>query len=212
MIAVKKRRIKMFHIPLPEGVAGLFLLSISFVIGSVSGCILVNQVGGDGKAALENFLQEYLTVANSGLLLRPSAAALLWDVLRWPLFLLLLSVTPLGLIGLPVIFLVRGFLLAFSIASFFRIFGAAGLGLAFVLFGISGIFCIPVLFAFGTQGFWVSGALTGRLMGEGRKCRLCNRSTLFRCGVCILILCLCCFLEYHLVPVLMKLYASLVLQ
>lgn len=199
----------MFHIPLSEGIAGHFLLSVSFAIGGVAGCILVNQVGGDGKAALEKFMQEYLAFANSGSLIQPSVATLLWDVLRWPLFVFLLSVTPLGLIGLPVIFLVRGFLLTFSIASFFRIFGASGLGLAFVLFGVSGILCIPVLFALGAQGFWISGALTGRLVGEGRKCQLFNRLTLFRCGVCFLILCLCCFLEYHLVPVLMELYASL---
>ena len=38
---------------------------------------------------------------------------------------LLLGFTALGLLGLPLLFAVRGFLLAFSIASFVRLFGGA---------------------------------------------------------------------------------------
>lgn len=201
---MRKRVLKVLDLPSSGGTAVLFILSIAFFIGGMAGCILVNRVGGNGEVALEEFLEGYLTVVNSGELMQPNVLTLVWETLRWPLLILILSVTPLGLFAIPVLFLVRGFLLSFSIASFFRVLGTSGLALAFTLFGVTGVLYVPVLFILGVQGFLFSGAMAGCLMGEGRKRLRFDRVVLFRCGICAVVLCVCCFLEYHLVPVFME--------
>lgn len=201
---MKKRVLKVFDLPSSGGTAVLFILSVAFLVGGIAGCVLVNQVGGNGEAALEEFFEKYLTVVNSGESTQPSVPSLVWETFRWPLFILVLSVTPLGLFAIPVLFLVRAFLLSFSIASFFRVLGTSGLTLAFTLFGFTGLLNIPVLFVLGVHGFLFSGLIAGRLMGEGRKRLRFDRGMLLHCGICAVVLCLCCFLEYHFVPILMK--------
>lgn len=207
---MKKRVIKVFDLPSSGGTAALVILTVAFFVGGLAGCVLVNRVGGNGEVALEEFLKGYLSVANNGDITRPNVLTLVWETIRWPLFIFLLSVTPLGLFGIPVLFLLRGFLLSFSIASFFRVLGASGLALAFALFGVTGVLYVPVLFILGVQGFLMSGAMTGRLIGEGRKCSLLDRIVLFRCGICAAVLGVCCLLEYHLVPLLMEPLAAFV--
>lgn len=207
---MKRRVLKVIDLPSSGGTAVLVILSVAFFVGSLAGCVLVNRVGGNGEVALEEFLEGYLSVANAGDLTRPNALTLVWETIRWPLFIVLLSVTPLGLFAIPVLFLVRGFLLSFSISSFFRVLGASGIALAFVLFGVTGVLYVPVLFILGVQGFLMSGVMTGRLMGEGRKRSLLDRTVLLRCGICAAVLGGCCLLEYHLVPLLMEPLAALV--
>lgn len=207
---MRKRVLRVFDLPSSGGTAVLFILSAAFLVGSTAGCVLVNRVGGNGEVVLEEFLESYLSGVNSGELIRPDILALVWEMLRWPLFIFFLSITPLGLFTLPVLFLVRGFLLSFSVASFFRVLGTSGLALAFVLFGFTGVLYVPVLFVLGVQGFLMSGAMTGRLMGEGRKRHLVDRLTLFRCGICVAVLFVCCFLEYHFVPIFMEPLAAFV--
>lgn len=209
---MKKHVLKVFDLPSSGCTAVLLILSAAFLIGAVAGCVFAERVGGNGETALEEFLEAFLSVANTGELTQPSVLSVIWENLRWPLLILLLSVTPLGLLALPVLFLVRSFLLSFSIASFFRVLGTSGLALAFVLFGVTGLLYVPVLFVLGVQGYLLSGAVTGRLIGEGRKRPLLDHCVLVRCGVCAVVLCVCCFLEYHLIPVLMELLAALTVR
>ena len=52
-------------------------------------------------------------------MVQPASPPLLisvWETIRWPLLVFGLGFTTLGLLGIPLVFSVRGFLLAFSIA------------------------------------------------------------------------------------------------
>lgn len=209
---MRKHVLKVWDLPSSGGTAVLFILSVAFVVGCVAGCVLVNQVGGSGEAALEAFFDEYLSVVNSGGLTQPNIFSLVWETFRWPIFIILLSVTPLGLFAIPILFLIRGFLFSFSIASFFRVLSTSGLILAFALFGFTGLLYVPVLFVLGVQGFLCSGTMTGRLMGEGRKRLRFDRIALFRCCFCIVVLLVCCFLEYYLVPFFIESLAAFILS
>lgn len=209
---MKKRVWKVFDLSASGGGAVLFILSAAFLAGAAAGCLLADRVGGDGSSALADYLSAYLDAAVAGALARPEILSLIWENVRWPLLLAVLSVTPVGLLTLPVLFLVRGFLLSFTIASLFRVLGTSGLAVAFVLFGFTGILSIPVLFVLGVQGYLLSGAIAGRLMGEGRRRLRPDRPLLFCCGACAAVLCVCCFLEYHLVPALLEPLAELLLR
>lgn len=108
---------------------------------------------------------------SGGEITAPALASLVWDTVRWPLLALLLGFTALGLLGLPLLFAVRGFLLAFSIASFVRLFGGAGCLLALLVFGVSGALSVPVLFVLGVQGLLAARVLAGRVWGMGKTLR-----------------------------------------
>lgn len=206
-----KRVVKILDLPSSGSAAVLLILSAAFLLGGLAGCLLANQVGGSGSDALGDYLEGYLSAVYSGGAARPEVLSLLWETIRWPLFALALGLTPLGLLGVPILFLVRGFLLSFSISSFYHVLGSVGLGLAFVVFGITGLICIPVLFVLGVQSFLSAGAITSRLTGESRRLPLFDRMALLRCGACAAALCVCGLLEYCVVPVLLESLAGFLL-
>lgn len=185
----------------PERVSpALAVIGISFLLGGVAGCVLAANVDGGGSASLSAYMQGFLSVAQADGVMPPALFPLLWEVLRWPLFTVLLGFTALGLVGIPVLFSMRGFLLSFAIASFSRMFGGGGGLLAAAVFGVSGLFSIPALFVLGVQGFGSARCLAGRALGEGRGHSAVGRAYFLRCGVCAVALCVCVLLEYLAVP------------
>jgi len=120
---------------------------------------------------------------------------LIWQTVRWPLLALLLGFTALGVLGLPLLFVVRGFLLSFSIASFVRMFGTAGSLFAFLVFGISNSLAIPVLFVLGVQGLTTAAQAAGRTSERGG-----GKEIWMHCGACACALSLCVLLDYFIVP------------
>lgn len=206
-----KRVVKILDLPSSGAAAVLLILSAAFLLGGLAGCLVADRVSGSGGDYLGNYLESYLSAVCSDGAARPEVLSLLWETIRWPLLAFALGLTPLGLLGIPVLFLVRGFLLSFSIASFYHVMGTVGLGLAFVVFGITGLIGVPVLFILGIQSFLSAGAITSRLTGESRRLPLFDRMALLRCGVCTAALCVCGLLEYCMIPVLLESLAGFLL-
>lgn len=202
---MRKRAGRVLLLPSSGAVAVLVLLSIFFFLGALAGCLLAGQAE-DG--ALGQYLESYLSGIQSGGAYRPRLAALLWSLARWPLLILALSFTPFGLPGIPVAFLFRGFLLSFAVSSFFCVYGYAGLALAFLVFGVSGLFGVTVLFLLGIPGCLRSAALAGRLLGERNAAPLFSRKDLPQCVLCALGLLVCGVLEYFALPDLVEVLAG----
>ena len=139
----------------------LAVTAACFLLGGLVGCLLASHIGGGGQESLAAYVEGFLRAAQAGEITAPALASLVWDTVRWPLLALLLGFTALGLLGLPLLFAVRGFLLAFSIASFVRLFGGAGCLLALLVFGVSGALSVPVLFVLGVQGLLAARVLAG---------------------------------------------------
>ena len=135
-----------WNVPEERTLPALAVLSVSFLLGGLAGCLMSTFVGGSGQESLKTYLEHFLSTAQSSGASVPGLAVQLWDILRWPGLALLLGFTALGVLGLPLLFAVRGFLLAFSIAAFVRVFGSAGCLLAFLVFGVGGGFSVPALF------------------------------------------------------------------
>lgn len=181
----------------------LAVIGISFFLGGLGGCILAACVEGSGGESLAAYLKGFLSAAREGTVSAPALLPLVWETVRWPLLAVLLGFTALGVLGLPLLFAMRGFLLSFSIASFVRMFGTAGSLLAFLVFGISGCVAIPTLFVLGLQSLTASRTLAGRFLGEGR--RVCYGRVFFvRCGLCACALAVGVLLEYFAVPALVS--------
>ena len=100
----------------PSGLsAALAVTSLCFFLGGCLGCLLAVRVGGGGN----DLLAEYLTsFYRKSVQAQPASPPLLLGVgngALWPLLVFGLGFTTLGLLAIPLVFSVRGFLLAFSI-------------------------------------------------------------------------------------------------
>ena len=186
---------------LPAGLLPALAVSgTAFLLGGVAGCLLAACVDGLGGDALRAYLEDFLAAAGAGTAGPPALGPLIWQVLRWPLLAAALGFTALGVVGVPVLMAVRGFLLSFSIAAFVRIFGDAGRLLAFLVFGVSGCVAVPVLFVLGVQSQLSARRLA--LGGQEGRRSCCGRTYWVRCGLCACGLCVCMLLEYLAVPAL----------
>ena len=113
---------------------------------------------------------------------------------------LLLGFSAVGLVGIPAVFGVRGFLLGFSIGSFVRFYGGAGGLLAALVFGVSGCVAVPVLFVLGVQSLLAARTLALRMVEERRRLLPYGRRYWLCCGVCAGGLAVCVLLEWAAVP------------
>lgn len=127
----------------------LIILLVCFGIGVISGIAFAHFLQPD--TILTDYLLEYCAALKEHRIQSPFLS-ILWDCFRWPVFTILLGTTALGLIGIPILFAARGFLLAFSVSLFGQIMHADGIALAAVLFSVSLLLVLPTLFVLGYSG------------------------------------------------------------
>jgi len=182
--------------------AALILLSFLFLAGSVAGCIAARLIR-DPSGALLDYMQGYLgLLAHGGITFR--FVHVLWETVRFPLVVALFGFTALGVVGLPALFAMRGFLLCYAVSAFYRMLGPSGLVPGFFLFGLSALIWMPVLFQLGVQGLLGAYGLLRRAMGDGRYPLRYNGGFLACCGICAVALCVCAMLEYLVIPILLQ--------
>lgn len=186
--------------------AVLWLLGALFLTGSIAGCMTAGLWSGD--AAVADCLDGYWTVLENGAV-SVRFFSVLWRIVRTHAAAFLLGLTALGVLGLPVLFGVRGFCLCYACSVLVRLMGARGLLLGACLFGVSALLWLPALFELGVTGFACSCGLLRRVTGEGRYPLPLSAGRYWgRCGVCFALALCASAAEYLLVPVL----ARLVLQ
>ena len=186
------------------------LLGGVFLLGAVFGCVAAGCVEGESGAALEEYLREYLALVRegSGAL---SVSAVIWERFRFPLCILLLSFTAFGVLCIPVVLMLRGFLFSFSVACFFRLFGWKGLLLGAALFGLSALLWVPALFALSVLGVEQSYRMFQRCAGKKGEQLLSPSGGSVSWGMCLMVLGLSVAVEYFAVPRLMAVLAGVVL-
>ncbi len=189
-----------------QGSGALWALCLCFLLGGAAGCLFAGAAGGESARALSAYLTGYLTLAQDGTVPR-SFLALLWARLRELLAAAALGVTVVGVVCLPVLFAARGFLFAFSVGCFCRVFGGPGLFPAFCLFGLPALLWAPALFLVGSQGLsWGVSALS---RGEARG--LAGGVFWVRSALGLILALLCVLLEYFTVPTLLRAASHIVL-
>lgn len=182
--------------------AGLVLLGIFFLLGSTVGCICAGFIDDPGGMLLD-YVRGYLTLLAQGDV-AGRFLPILWEISFVPILVFVLGLTALGVVGLPALFAVRGFLLCYAVSAFYRLLGLRGLLPAFLLFGLSALIWLPVLFQLGVQGLLGAYGLLRRTMGDGRYPLRYNGGYLLCCGICVAALCLCAGVECLVTPVLLQ--------
>lgn len=182
--------------------AALLLLSILFFVGSAAGCVAARWID-DPSGALVAYVRGYVDlIAETGGV--PHVWNILWETARFPLIVAALSLTALGVVGLPILFTVRGFLLCYAVSVFYRMLGPSGLLPGFFLFGLSALIWMPILFLLGVRGLLGAYGLLRRTMGDGRYPLRYDGSYLVCCGIAVVAVLLCTGVECFAVPALLK--------
>ena len=134
-----------------QGRSPLFLLCICFLLGTLLGSVFA-AIGGSHPQLAERLTDFFQSAVQSGL---PDVSIwrIIWEAICWPVLLILLSFGPLGLIGIPCTFLVRGFLLGYACAGFVAMFGVIGLAWNIAVFGASALLLLPVFLRVGHWAF-----------------------------------------------------------
>jgi len=191
-----------------EGLVQAVVLLLCFLGAGLVGCLAVKFTGGSGGLALDAYLQGYIEMLREGSAAQASLWSVIWELCRWPLLVLLLGLTALGAVGIPAVFCVRGFLLAYSIAAFVRVFGVEGLSCALVVFGMTALSSIPALFCVGVLAFQSSLRLAVGVL-EGRRETGVALERLWGLVPCGGLLALGVVLQYALMPQFLPLAAEL---
>lgn len=200
---------KKWDLPSEQTVA-LVMLAAAFLLGGITGSVFVSMSSEAGAQELSGYLTGYLALAETEELPR-GLWQVLWGQLKFFLAALALGLTGLGVIGLPVLFGVRGFFFTFPVACFFRVFGVSGFFPAFLLLGLSALLWAPALFLIGVPGFLSAQRQLRRSMGEGRGEIPTSGAYWSRAGLCVGLSLAAGLLEFWVVPVLLRAGARIVL-
>ena len=184
------------------------VLFVCFLGAGAAGCLVVSAAGQQGVDSLSAFLRDYLSMLEEGSGTSPGIWPVMWELCRWPLLVLLLGFTALGAVAVPVVFCVRGFLLSYAMASFVRVFGAAGLFAAFAVFGMTALVSVPVLFCVGAMALPSSLHLAAGVLG-GRPGGLIPRERLLGLIPCGALLMLAVFVQWTVMPQLLAAVSEL---
>ncbi len=138
---------------LPRAASSAFAIcAVSFAVGVVAGTALSAGFaeGGGGGDVLSGTLAS----------LRADGSVSLWPLffkLSWyHLLVFLLGFTALGAVLIPVTVAVRGFTLAFTLATLVRLESLSGAAAGAVLLGLPALFSVPLLFPLASESMCVS--------------------------------------------------------
>ena len=101
----------------------LMILSISFLIGGILGCLL------EGKLSAGAYVSQFLAHSTQSAV-APSFWRELWTVFRWPAAVIVLGLLPLTGLTVPALFFLRGFFLSYGIVALMEGLGGTGQALS----------------------------------------------------------------------------------
>lgn len=196
----------------PVRLSAVLCLAGCFAVGALAGCLFAGVLGAEALLHLSDYLQSYfLRMRESGAADLPSFFSTAVELCRWPVLVFVLGFTGLGAVGIPAVFLIRGFLLSYSVAVFVRLFGLCGFAAAGAVFGIGGVFVLPAFFVLGADALESAGALCASFFGQGKRPVLLQRGRLVRAGGCGALLAVGTGVQFWLAPVLVRTAAELLI-
>ena len=144
------------------------VLSVVFLLGALMGCTFTVLAEESGMKELGQYLSQYFDLLKRNEV-DVSFGRVFWSQGRYFLYIVLFSLSVIGVVMIPVLVGIRGFLFSFSCATCYRLFGMCGLWLSLVLFGIPAFFWYPGLLLLSTHGFFGSLELIRRVENDDRK-------------------------------------------
>lgn len=173
----------------------------AFALGAAGGFGLAAWLRTSGALVGGDWLAGYALGFSAGV--DVSFWEVLWNAMRWLVFVWLLGFTAFGAWMIPVMFALRGFCLCFSVAGLCAS-GEGGLLLALLLFGSSAVVTLSAFFFLGVRSWVQAAGQRDRLWvkpGEVSLNDWLKNGLALGCAVC------CAGAEYWLLPTLLKMAA-----
>lgn len=178
---------------------GMVTLGGFFFLGGVLGVLLASFATEEVRSSVQEYFMFYFTLAEQG-----EAVPDLWKTIfvniKIPTLVFLLGFSFLGIVILPFLFLVEGFIFTFSVSIFCRFLGFSELFSAFILFCLPAFFWVPVLFLLGVQSFH-SAML---LWKKGKREEAFSKSYFARAFLGMIGIFLVIMVEYFVTPFLIQ--------
>ena len=149
---MERKRVHLWSLHDLKQLRALGSITLCFAIGSAVGCWCSVVLEQEGSAALRSWLESYLSLpeaSEGGGRWLPA----LWQMLRLPLLFSLLQFSVLGMIIVPLLMGIRGFLLSFAVTGFVRTYAWRGMLASLLLFAPLGLVEVTALFLLAVAAF-----------------------------------------------------------
>ena len=183
--------------------ARLLMLCFFFVLGSALGVVVHDAAVPSAAEQLREYILQYAVLAAEGEV-DTALISVLAVYFRYPLTVYLAGFSVLGLLLVPLLALLQGFSLAFSVCCFSAALGRSGILLALASFGTRCILTLPCLLYLAVQAMERSFSKTAVGRDKGKRQTTQVRSN-GRTLLCLIILALGVLAELTVVPKLIQL-------
>lgn len=152
----------------------LFRLRLLFMAALIFGGILLGiaaagHTGGTLTAELSDYLSGYLRLENQRGNPMEMLLSTMFAYFRFPLLAVLLGFASLGVVLIPLLCVILGFLPAFSVSSLTIAFGGRGALLAAGMIGLRSLITIFCFLLLGVPALGTSASLASLTFGSGRR-------------------------------------------
>ena len=152
-----------------ELMPAIAFISVFFLCGAVAGCIAAKGLDGETDNYLVEHVVDYLAISKSDTGTGSIIGLAFFNTVKYHFAAFLSMFSVLGILIIPVLLAVRGFLLSFSVTSFIVMFGLNGIFLSLAVFGISCMLAVPPLLIISGQSFNVSLAFFTAGIGKWKN-------------------------------------------
>lgn len=196
---MKRILMKVWDVPGNTMLPALVFLCVCFVIGAITGSVVAAN-GGDSAQIVS-------MVAGYAVLEDINFWNVLFNILRFPIIVIICGLCVFGTVLIPIVIAVRGFMLLFTITTFVRLFGGSGLLYSLSLFGIQCLFVLPCILLLAAQGIVSSSILFSLASSRGKKISgsVFSGAYFLRILICFGVLLFCALAETLLTPLLVSL-------
>jgi hypothetical protein len=182
----------------------LGLLLAFFALGCLLGYLARSCLSATGFSELAAYLNDYVSVFKDSQAAPVGLISVIWIYFRYPFLFFILGLLPQGKRLIPLLCMMEGFFLSFSVFCFAAALGHNGVLLALAAFGTRCLFVLPCSFLLAAQGC-VNKNTGGKRTLPGEKGASHTAEKLWRFVICTVVLAVGCFLELSLVPKILAL-------
>lgn len=185
----------------------LLLISFFFLFGVLLGQVFANRTPDSVISEIKRYLADYICLCGVRDFSSEAFFSTLWSYFRYPLLSLLLGFSSVGVLFLPCISVVFGFLLSYSVSCFVASFGTFGVFFSLAVFGLRCFVTLPCFLISAVYSFRSSLVLAGAAFGRSRRTASIHLGRgyfkLFSVLVMILVISVC--VESFFSPLLLRL-------
>ena len=175
-------------------------MTLFFVIGMFLGRLFAGRMPYAAGQELAEYLRQYVALESE-----PTVQTVLSTIVlyvRYPALAVLLGFASIGIVMIPLLAMVFGFFVSFSVSCFAAVFGTGGIWLALAAFGLRCAMTFPCFLVLSSASWGNAAGLAALSFGRGRRVSpvVYGRVWWIRTAVCLAVLLLGVCVDLVLVP------------